>query len=296
MQANLVPDWRGLLEESIRYERGGELDRALKGYRDIADGAADPALVSEALRRQSDVFRMRAQWHAAIAAAQQSAGIAEQANLHELRADALNTEASTHFYLGDFDVALPLLRKVLALSADKRVRGAALQNVGAILARGGDLENAAHHFLESYRNYRRAGMLRGQVLALQNYGAVALDREDYDRACKIMRKAVAAARKVHDLDLLAMTNVNYAEALAGRQEYAQAAECLSTAVGYFTIAGNKLWRVKCLRLLGDLHVKQDDVAVARRCYERGLQLAKEIEARVDEQRIAERLQRLDEPK
>ena len=287
--ANRVPDWREKLDEAVRYERSGSLDRALVHYKAVADGADDIALIAEALRRQSDVHRMRAQWDDAITAARQSAELAQDANLHELRADALNTEATTHFYMGDYQQALPLLEKVLALSADERVRAAALQNLGAIAARLGDLTTAEKHFLESYRCYHRAGHLRGEVLALQNYGAVALDREDYALACNVMEKAVAAAREVDDLDLLAMANVNYAEALAGSGNYGEAIECASTAVGYFTVADNKVWRVKSLRLMGDLYVKQGELDIAERCFERGLALANEIHAREDAARLIDRL-------
>src|SRR5687768_12067024 len=190
MSAIPIPDWREKLAEGVRHERGGSLDRALQYYQAVAGGSAEPAQIAEALRRQSDVFRIRAQWTEALAAARRSAQIAHAANLPELRADALNTEATTHFYKGDYDVALPLLESVLELAADDRVRGAALQNLGAIAARGGDLDAAEKRFLESYRCYHRAGHLRGEVLALQNYGAVALDREDYALACSVMEKAV----------------------------------------------------------------------------------------------------------
>lgn len=293
--ATPMPDWRAELDEGIRYQRGGTLDRALQKYRAVADAAPDAALVSEALRRQSDIFRMRSEWPDALAVARRSVGIAEAAGLTELAADALNTEASTHFYLGEFDVARPILERALSLGREPRVRGAVLQNLGAIAARTGDLETAERHFQESYLAYQSAGDARGEIIALQNYGGVLLDRENFDLACEVLRQAVTAARKVNDLDLLAMANVNYAEALAGTGEYTRATDCAGTALGYFTIVDNKLWRVKCLRLMGDLYVKQQQIETARRCYDRGAAIAEEIDARPDADRIAARLQALDGP-
>jgi hypothetical protein len=58
-----MPTPRELIEEGLRYETGGVLDRALGSYRQAAamDGD-DPRPRIEALRRQADVLRTHCDW------------------------------------------------------------------------------------------------------------------------------------------------------------------------------------------------------------------------------------------
>jgi len=87
------------------------------------------------------------------------------------------------------------------------------------------------------------------------------------------------AREVEDSDLVALTTLNLAEALTQRRQDKRARDLVSAAFGHFRSCGNRWRQVECLRLLGALHERENCLDDAERCYERGLALAEEIDAK-----------------
>lgn len=63
----------------------------------------------------------------------------------------------------------------------------------------------------------------------------------------------------------------------------------SRALGQFEVSGNAWRRVACFRILGDLNARQGDAVVARRMWQRGLDVARQIGANVDAAQLTERL-------
>src|SRR5690606_40004067 len=95
-----------------------------------------------------------------------------------------------------------------------------------------------------------------------------------------------------DLDVVAMATLNSAECHALSDDFRRAEDLASTALGYFTTAGNHWRRVECLRLFGDMRLRQRDAATAERAYRNGLELARQIGAPVEEQVLTSRLESL----
>jgi tetratricopeptide (TPR) repeat protein len=153
-----------------------------------------------------------------------------------------------------------------------------LQNLGSILAQKGQLGAAERAFSESYGFFRRAAYRRGEAIALNNYGRVALDRHNTVLAEQLLEDALAIAREVEDGDLVALATLNLAEALSQRGQAKRARDLASAAFGHFDSCGNRWRQVECLRLLGALHEGEDCIDDAERCYERGLRIAREIDA------------------
>lgn len=284
-----MPDTRALLNEGVRREMGGALDDARKFYERAADAGEDPRIACEALRRLADVHRAQCRWDEALDAARRSCVAAEAAGLRDRMAEAINAEASVHLSRSDFDAATPLFERVLALAEDDRMRGIALQNLGAIAAQSGDLPGATRRFAESYDAFRRAGYTRGEALALNNQGRAALDGGHTLEAADLLGQSLALARAVQDADLIALATLNLAEALAAGGDGEQAEELLSGALGYFATSGNEWRRVECLRLLGDLLRRRGEEETAQRCWRQGLDVARRIGARLEEQALVARL-------
>ena len=137
-----MPDPVELLEEGVRCEQSGALDRAFERYCSAAELSDDPDVVSEALRRQAEVYRARCEWENALETAHRSADVARRARLSTRLAEALNAQASVYMSRGHFATAAPLLHQILSLTTDDRLRGIALQNLGTIAAQSGDLDTA----------------------------------------------------------------------------------------------------------------------------------------------------------
>lgn len=287
-----MPKWRSTLDEGISYQKRGALDRALERYRAAAEGTSDPAVRSEALRRQSSVHRTRSDFATALDAARRAAETASAASLHEQYADALNAEALVHWARGEFATATEAFERILAMTADLRINGNALQNLGAIAAQTGDWDLARRRFHQSAVCFQKAGNAWGETFALCNYGRAALDFGNTLLAAEMLEQALGAARRLGDRDLLAVATMNYAEAMLRRRDLARAEALAREAMTYFAEEGNSWRQVECLRLLGDIashHARRDD---AQRLYGEGLALARSIGAAAEVAKLEACLEKL----
>ncbi|MGQ0714815.1 MAG: tetratricopeptide repeat protein [Gemmatimonadaceae bacterium] len=265
--------------EGGRFERHGVLDSALEHYQSAERGTRDAATISEALRRQSSVHRTRCEWALAESCAERAMHAARDARLDDLHAEAISALAAVHQSRGNLDAADDLLETGLRLAHDERVRGIVLQNLGGVAAQRGDLETAQRRFVESYGCFRRAGYRRGEAFALNNYGRVLLESGQRAQASRVLDQAVAVARDVEDEDLVALATLNVAETLFLFGDLGAAEAHVSAALGYFNHTQNAWRQIECLRLLGDITAKAQELATAVQCYVRGMQLALRIGAR-----------------
>jgi tetratricopeptide (TPR) repeat protein len=285
-----MPAPRELIDQGVRYETGGVLDRALNTYRAAAEAAHDdPRCRAEALRRQADVLRTTCDWEEAIAKARASADLARSHGLDSLLAEALNAEGAVYHSRGRLDDAQALYEQMLALSTDLRIRGIALQNLGSLDAIRGDYPRAEERFVESFQCFQAGGYERGVVIALNNYGRAALDRRADSVAHPVLVRAESLARSLMDLDLLALVRTNLAESHLRRSEIEPAQELASAALGYFGNTRNHWRRLECLRLLGDIAIVQQRADSARNFFEAALRVALEIGAAIEADRLQLRI-------
>jgi tetratricopeptide (TPR) repeat protein len=278
---------RDELEEGLRFEQHGVLDTALAHYQRAAQAATDAALLSEAFRRQSSVHRTRCEWDLAIASAERAITSAREARLDDLHSEALSALAAVHRSRGNLDEAELLLEGALRLAHDERVRGIILQNLGGVAAEKHDLDTAQHKFVESYGCFRRSGYRRGEAFALNNYGRALLEGGHGAQAARVLAQAVAIARDVEDDELVALATLNVAETFFLVGDLTTAEGHVSEALGYFNHTQNAWRQIECLRLLGDITVKAQELATAVQCYVRGMQLALRIGARQELSALAD---------
>ncbi|HUF13751.1 MAG TPA: tetratricopeptide repeat protein [Longimicrobiales bacterium] len=279
------------MDRGVRLERGGVMDEALRCYVEAEAHASGPAELSEAVRHQADVLRVRCAWDAALERASQAEAIARDAQLPEQMAEAVNARAAIEQSRGHLPEASTLYATVLEISTDPRVRGCALQNLGTMSALNGDHDESTRCFEASLACFSQAGYDRGVAIAMNNVGRASLDRGDHERAEEVLLPAVTLARQTEDLELASVALVNLAEAIAARGELERAEEEASAALGFFKVSGN-LWRqVECFKILGDVRRARGEPDVARRLYEQGLVIADQIgearEARAIEHRLTE---------
>lgn len=288
-----MPDSASLIARGLRYERAGVLDEAMRCYEQAEARAEAPPEHSEALRRQADVLRIRCEWDAALERARRSEDVARDAGLDDAVAEAINAQAAVHQSRGSFELAEPLYEQILEIAPHARIRGMALQNLGAIAAMRGDHAEAARRFEASISSFRAGGYERGVAIALNNLGRASLDQRDFARGEEVLGDAVAQARQIDDLELASVALVNLAEALFERGAFIEAEEEASAALGFFSISGN-LWRqVDCLRLLGDVRVGRREPHIALRLYQQALAIADRIEAHPEADQLRARIASLD---
>jgi tetratricopeptide (TPR) repeat protein len=275
------------LDEGLRFEQRGSLDIALMHYERAACATHDAALLSEAFRRQSDVHRVRCAWELATTAAERAVAVAREARLDDLHSQALSALAAVHRGRGNLEDADVLLQGALRLTHDERVRGSVLQDLGGVAAERDDLEMAQQKFVESYGCFRRAGDRRGEAVALNHYGRALLEAGSASQAARVLAQAIALGRELEDEELVALVTLNVAATLYVDGDLAMAERRASEALGYFNHAQDAGRQIECLRLLGDITVKAQELATAVHCYVRGMQLALRIGARKELTVLAE---------
>jgi tetratricopeptide (TPR) repeat protein len=278
------------LDSAVIHERAGELDDALAHYRAAESLAgADAWLLSEVLRRQAFVHHSRSEWEQSLALAERAAMTAEQGALGDQQAEALIAVGRVHAARGDFESASQALERVDALTADKRITGLALHNLGAIAAERGSWPLARQRFMESVQCFQAAGYHLGVAFAHNNYGRAALDHGNFALAADLLQHAVSTAKQVGEAELVALATMNSAEALAGNGEEARAQEMAASALAHFTATGNAWRRVECERLLGDLAKQRREEPTALQWWSGALDTARAIGAQVEIRKLEERL-------
>jgi tetratricopeptide (TPR) repeat protein len=289
-----MPEIPERLEEAIRLERAGLLDRALEAYRFVAADSPDHDSVAAALTHESDVHRARCDWAASLAAARRAQEVAREARLTDRLADAIIAEVNVHMSQGDFGAATLLLNDVASSTTVPRIRGIALQNLGSILAQMGQFTAAERAFSASLTNFQEAGYVRGEAIALNNFGRLALDNGDGERAVPLLEKALGLGRQLEDLELAAMASLNLASALCTSGEFSRAQDLAMSAFGYFVGCKNAWREIECLRLVGHINEQCEDCGNATRCYDLALKLAIEIGAESEERDVRAKLKMLAE--
>ena len=259
-------DTLSLLEEGIRYERGGLTARAVAAFEEVSRRAhEDPASAAEAWWRLANQHRLQSHWHDALEAARSAATLAREHGLANHEADALNIEGAIWMTRGDYAAARPLFERTLELAQTSSTRAKALQNLGGIAGEERHFEEAERLFTESRSQYAAAHDARGEAVSLLNLGRLQMERGDLEAARVTLEEAVSHARSTGDLEMHAAALLNLGMALSEMQRGVEAEERITTAYGQFTIAGIPVQRVRCLMQLARLAVLRNEPGTARVC-------------------------------
>jgi tetratricopeptide (TPR) repeat protein len=283
-----------LLEEGIRYERGGLTPRAVSCFDEVTQRwREDPAAAAEAWWRLANQHRLQSRWFEALEAARAGAKLAHEHGLSNHEADALNIEGAVWMTRGDYATARPLFERTLELALTSSTRAKALQNLGGIAGEERHFEEAERLFTESRAEYGAAHDARGEAVSLLNLGRLQLERGDLDSARATLETAVGSARLTGDLEMYAAALLNLGMVLSEQQCIAEAEERITTAYGQFTIAGIPVQRVRCLMQLARLAVLRREPAMAEVCLSHARDVAAEAQLPRELRLIVEQLDTLD---
>lgn len=278
------------LDAGLRAERADDLQRALQHYADAAlQARGDPGVVAQSLTRQAGVYRRLSDWDVAADYARRARGIAEDAGLPELAAEALVSEGNALMCSGRLEESRSVFHRLARVAMDDRQRGIAMQNIGSIYAQRQEWDEAKAAFESSRGIFEAAGYRRGVAIATNNLGRLALDRGRSAEAERLLMDALTEARVVEDAELSALALLNLGQLRVAQGALKAAGWMVAEAYGHFVEAENRWRQVECLCVLADIAEGEGDAALARAHLERGREIAKAIEARVELRRIEERL-------
>ena len=283
-----------LLEEGIRYERGGLAPRALERFEEVTRRwREDPASAAEAWWRLANQHRLQSRWREALDAAQAAATLAREHGLVNHEADALNIEGAIWMTRGDYATARPLFERTLELAQTPSTRAKALQNLGGIAGEERHFDEAERLFTQSRNEYAAAQDARGEAVSLLNLGRLQLERGDRESARATLEDALNSARHTGDLEMHAAALLNLGMALSELQCIADAEERITTAYGQFTIADIPVQRVRCLMQLARLAVIRNEPSTARVCLIHARDVATEAQLPRELRLIVEQLEALE---
>jgi len=284
------------LEAATRLERAGSLADADALFLSVVEQAPRQVAAARALLRRAHIHRAWGTWQDAIRFAQDGRALARQLGEPDLEAELLNAEGAVHQARGALDEAEALFTGMLGIARGVRVRGVALQNLGANAAMRRDFEEAARRFAGSEECFRKAGYRRGEAFALNNRGRALLDQGRPDQAQTALFRAAEIAAEVGDLDLRALATMNAAEAHLKRGERARAREYLSRACAYYNTTQNPGRVIECLKLEGDIALDAGDLKVTRLVWHEALDLAATMGAATEVTELRARLRRFEQEK
>ncbi len=283
-------DAQDALDAGLRAEHADDLQRALHHYADAAIRAGDdPIIVAQALTRQAAVYRRLSEWDLAASYAQRAREIAEGANLPELRADALVAEGNALMCSGRLTEAAAVYHRLVRVALNDRQRGIAMQNIGSIHAQQKQFEWAAEAYEASRSLFRSAGYARGEAITLNNLGRLAHDLGNLADAERLLTEGLAAAREVGDAELAALARLNLAQLRVDQNALPAAAAMVAEAYGHFVVSENRWRQIECLWVLADIAEREGQSSLVRTYLERGRDIARQINAKVELERIEARL-------
>jgi tetratricopeptide (TPR) repeat protein len=278
------------LDEGLKAERSDNLQRALHHYADAAIQAGDDSsIVAQALTRQSAVYRRLSEWEFATESARRAFEVADGAHLLELRAEALVSEGNALMCGGRLDEARGVYHRLARVAIDDRQRGIAQQNLGNIHAQRREFVEATRALRQSRELFEQAGYARGEVIATNNLGRLAHDMGDLESADRLLGEALMGAREVEDAELAALALLNLAQVRVARRQFLEAEGMVMGALGHFVASENRWRQIECLTVLADIAEAEGKADEARARLERGREIARAIDARVELAEIESRL-------
>jgi tetratricopeptide (TPR) repeat protein len=279
-----------LLEDGIRYDRGGVVPRARSTFVEITERwRENPAAAAEAWWRLANLQRLQSQWDDALESARAAATLARTNQLFDIEADALNIEGAVWWTRGEYAKARGFYQRMLELAQSPTTLAKALQNLGSLSAEERDYETAERLFTESRETYRLTNDARGEAFSLLNIGRMQAERGDPALACETLEAAVVQARQTGDIELHATSLLNLGIAIGALGRFTEAEERITTAYGQFTIADIPVRRVHCLLQLATFARRRGEPAAAQLCLDHARKVAVRADLPIELRLIDEQL-------
>ena len=259
LQGGLAPALAGpgaeeRLATGRAHERAGALDAALAAYADaarLAAGTGEPALRSEALRREGVIRHHRNEPTRARALCQESHDVALACGEPGLAAEALNALGGMEFECGAMPRAREHFAAALALGGERpALRSRIEQNLGILATIQGDHAAALAHYGRSLDACRQAGDLKGCAIAHHNLGMIAADRQEWPVADRHYTESSRLAAEIGDVHLGGLCRLNRAEVHLARQDYTAARDSAEAALATFDRLGSRMDKADAYRVLG----------------------------------------------
>src|SRR2546430_1118279 len=246
-----------LLHNARAQERAARISDAIASYEAAiaaAEGAGEPALLAEALRRLAVIRHHRNESDQARPLCHASYTVAHAAGNGLLAAEALNTLGGIDLETDAVADARRHFLRALELGGHSRALCArAQQNLGILANIQGDLDEALARYGRSLQAYHESNDEHGRAIAYHNLGMASADRERFDEAEHYFRQSHEIAERAGDAYLGGLCLVNHAKVHVARDRYEDARRDAEAALAVFDQLGVGSAKADAYRVLGMIY-------------------------------------------
>src|SRR6266566_2715338 len=252
-----------LLHDARAQERVARISDAIASYEAAiaaAEGAGEPAVLAEALRRLAVIRHHRNESDEARRLCHASYTVAHTAGNDLLAAEALNTLGGIDLETDAVGDARRHFLRALELGGHSReLRARAEQNLGILANIQGDFDEALARY--------------GRSLAYHNLGMASADRERFDEAERYFRQSHEIAERAGDAYLGGLCLVNHAKVHVARERYEDARHDAEAALAVFDQLGVGSAKADAYRVLGMIYRETGRPALAESRLKSAIELA-----------------------
>ncbi|MGW2396092.1 AfsR/SARP family transcriptional regulator [Kitasatospora sp. NPDC001664] len=196
----------------------------------------------------------------------------------EGEAEALAQLALLHWHVSEYDVALTLQRRGLALPVTRHNRVRYSNNLGIILLYSSDYPSALAAFFDSLTEVRQIGDLQREIGILNNIGEVHLAMDDRLSARRSFEEALALNAIIGSEVDRAALRINLADAIDSPEELPHALILCETGLETYRQLGDRRNQANALTALGDIHLRSGHPHSALASFTEAQEIARDIGA------------------
>jgi putative nucleotidyltransferase with HDIG domain len=266
-----------LLHEARSRERAAcipEAIRCFEGAISAAERSGDKAILAEALRRLAVVMHHRNESARARELCKRSYKVACDLKNDVLAAEALNTMGGLAVKTGDIEDARAHFGQALERGGHARELRARIElNLGVLSNIRGELEAAVSHYERSVESYLATNDEHGCARAYVNLGIAHTDLRQYDWADSYFSKSFEIAERAGDAHLQGMCLVNHAEAHFLRERYEEARRNAEAALAIFDQLDSRADKSEAYKMIGMVYRETGRPALAESRLRTAIELA-----------------------
>jgi len=266
-----------LLHQARTKERAACIPEAVQCYEGAiseAERAGEKAILSEALRRLAVVLHHKNESGRAREFCKRGFKVAVEIRNDILAAEALNTMGGLAVRMGDIEEAREHFRQALERGGHSRELRARVElNLGVLSNIRGELVNAVQHYERSVESYRATNDEHGSATAYVNLGIVHTDLRQYDWADSYFSKSLEIAERAGDAHLQGMCLVNHAEAHFFRGRYEEARRMSEAALAIFDQLDSRADKSEAYKMIGMVYRETGRPALAESRMRTAIELA-----------------------
>jgi putative nucleotidyltransferase with HDIG domain len=285
-----------LLHEARSRERAACIPEAIRCYEaaiSAAERCGERPILAEALRRLAVVMHHRNESSRARELCKRSYKVACDLKNDILAADALNTLGGLAVRMGDIEEARTHFRQALERGGHARELRARVElNLGVLANIRGELVDAVAHYERSVESYRATNDEHGSATAYVNLGIAHTDLRQYDWADSYFSKSFEIAERAGDAHLQGMCLVNHAEAHFLRERYDAARRMAEAALAIFDQLDSRADKSEAYKVIGMVYRETGRPALAESRLRTAIDLAVSAGSVLNEAEAARELARL----